>query len=130
MLGSNPDFTADFFARPDSLKQFRDYLSWRTSRQWSIEDLDALFARVKLDSQRHYREPVPYGEYLKLLWQAPLECARCKRRPPEVMLHVDHILPASRGGPSKRNNLQFLCSQDNLRKSNKREVGDQWLNLR
>lgn len=119
-----------FFSKPDALKQFRDRLRSRTRRDWSAHDLRALFERVRADSQKHYREPVPYEEYLKLLWQVPLECARCKRRPPEVVLHIDHVTPASRGGTSLRENLQFLCATDNLRKSNAREVGRQWLDFK
>jgi 5-methylcytosine-specific restriction endonuclease McrA len=77
----------------------------------------------------HYREPITYGEYLKLLWQVPLECAACHRKPPEVKLHIDHVVPVSRGGRSKRENLQFLCEADNLKKSNQREVTSSWLTL-
>jgi hypothetical protein len=118
-----------FFARPDALKAFRAALRERTGRSWSQHDLDALFERVKNDSRKHFRDPIPYEEYLKLLWQVPWECARCHRSPPEVVLHVDHIVPASRGGSSLRANLQFLCAEHNLRKSNKREASEPWLNL-
>jgi 5-methylcytosine-specific restriction endonuclease McrA len=41
---------------------------------------------------------------------------------------VDHVFPASRGGGSKFENLQFLCADCNLRKSNKLEQEDLWLN--
>ncbi len=119
----------EFFHRPDSLKAFRTLLVKRTGRTWSTHDLDALFERVKLDRAQHFRRAVGYQEYLKLLWQVPLECAWCRRRPPEVILHVDHIVPASRGGSSKRQNLQFLCADHNLGKSNKREASKIWLDL-
>ena len=118
-----------FFARLDALKVFREILRLRTGRKWSQHDLDSLFERVKAEHTRHFRDPIPYEEYLKLLWQVPLECVQCRRRPPDVVLHVDHIVPASRGGPSKRPNLQFLCAEHNLRKSNKREVSGPWLDL-
>lgn len=118
-----------FFARPNAMKVFRDTLRLRTGRAWSTHDLEALFERVKSEHTQHFRDPIPYEEYLKLLWQVPWECVQCHRRPPEVILHVDHIVPASRGGASKRPNLQFLCAKHNLRKSNKREVSGQWLDL-
>jgi len=121
--------THGFFARPDALKAFRDLLRKRSSRRWSQHDLEALFERVKTDHTRQFRDPIPYEEYLKLLWQVPWECVECNRSPPEVVLHVDHIVPASRGRPSKRPNLQFLCAEHNLRKSNKREVSGPWLDL-
>jgi 5-methylcytosine-specific restriction endonuclease McrA len=130
-LASDWHFSApDFFSRPDALKQFRNSLNDRTKRSWGEHDLVTLFDRVKAALADHYRDPIEYGEYLKLLWQVPLQCAICKKSPPEVELHIDHILPASRGGGSKRPNLQFLCAAHNLKKSNKREVTDQWLDFR
>jgi hypothetical protein len=121
--------TEGFFARPDALKSFRDTLRVRTGRRWSQHDLEGLFERVKAEHTRHFRDPIPYEEYLKLLWQVPWECVQCHLGPPDVILHVDHIVPASRGGSSKRPNLQFLCAEHNLGKSNNREVSGPWLDL-
>lgn len=130
VLARLPGIGHDFFFHPTALRSFRDILRSRTGRAWSDGDLTSLFDRVKAERTQHFREPIPYEEYLKLLWQVPLVCVRCGRRPPEVKLHVDHVVPASRGGKSKRANLQFLCERDNLRKSNRREVEAAWLDLR
>jgi hypothetical protein len=129
VLALSPELQTGFFAQQDALKQFRKILEARTKRSWTPHDLHALYDRVKNEKTTHYRKPIAYEEYLKLLWQSPLECVQCKRRPPDVILHVDHVVPASRGGSSKRANLQFLCAEHNLRKSNKREVSDSWLDL-
>ena len=129
-LASQPAVASDgFFNQPDALKQFRKILRDRTNRKWSENDLQTLFDRVRDQRTTHYRSPVEYGEYLKLLWQVPLQCAACAKVPPEVVLHVDHVTPASKGGTSKRINLQFLCAEHNLRKSNNREVSDLCLDL-
>ena len=127
-LSQEPGINRAFFQRPDALRQFRLLLAARTRRQWSEHDVDRLFDRVKDDQVEHFRERIPYEELLKLLWQVPYECANCKRHPPDVKLHVDHIIPASKGGRSKRWNLQLLCATHNLRKSNSREVMT-WLDL-
>ena len=78
---------------------------------------------------RHYREPIPYGEYLKLLWNVEHRCVVCGRKPPDVVLHIDHIEPVKRGGKSRARNLQFMCQEDNLRKGSQTQEGRPWLNL-
>ena len=48
-------------------------------------------------------------------------CRACGASPaknPDVELHIDHILPWSKGGETENNNLQTLCSKCNLGKSN------------
>lgn len=47
-------------------------------------------------------------------------CVRCGRgREDGVKLHVDHIIPVSRGGKSTMDNLQTLCEDCNCGKGNK-----------
>lgn len=47
-------------------------------------------------------------------------CQLCgKYMPDEVGLHIDHIIPISKGGKSVPSNLQVLCSKCNGKKSNK-----------
>lgn len=47
-------------------------------------------------------------------------CQNCgKYMPNEVGLHVDHIIPISKGGKTVPSNLQVLCSKCNGSKSNK-----------
>jgi hypothetical protein len=47
-------------------------------------------------------------------------CVACgRRRRDGVELHVDHIVPRSRGGQDTLDNLQTLCSECNLGKSNR-----------
>ncbi len=47
-------------------------------------------------------------------------CQYCgKYMPDEVGLHIDHIIPVSKGGKTVPSNLQVLCSKCNGSKSNK-----------
>ena len=47
-------------------------------------------------------------------------CQVCgKYMPDEVGLHIDHIIPVSRGGKTVESNLQVLCSKCNGHKSNR-----------
>jgi 5-methylcytosine-specific restriction endonuclease McrA len=43
-------------------------------------------------------------------------CAYCGRSPPEVELHVDHIVPVSAGGSDEESNLRAACADCNLGK--------------
>ena len=47
-------------------------------------------------------------------------CVYCGQSPaknPKIVLHVDHIVPVAKGGIKAINNLQTLCSDCNLGKS-------------
>ena len=64
---------------------------------------------------------------LRLRWHAlkrdRFSCVACGANPactPGVELHVDHIIPWSKGGETVLNNLQTLCAVCNLGKSNTR----------
>ena len=49
------------------------------------------------------------------------KCCACGASPakdPSVELHIDHIVPYSKGGDTQIDNLQTLCSKCNLGKSN------------
>ena len=49
-------------------------------------------------------------------------CCKCSLGIPEISktsLHIDHIIPVSRGGKSTLDNLQTLCANCNMDKSNK-----------
>jgi 5-methylcytosine-specific restriction endonuclease McrA len=43
-------------------------------------------------------------------------CVHCGRRPPKVILHVDHVIPWSAGGRTQLENLRTTCSDCNLGK--------------
>ena len=47
------------------------------------------------------------------------QCVCCGRKPPEVSLEVDHVIPFSKGGGNDLSNLQALCFDCNRGKSNR-----------
>ena len=56
----------------------------------------------------------------KVLARDNFKCCVCGASPakdPAVVLHVDHIVPWSKGGETELDNLQTLCSECNLGKS-------------
>lgn len=56
----------------------------------------------------------------KIMVRDHYTCQICgKYMPDEVGLHIDHIIPVSKGGKTVPSNLQVLCSKCNGNKSNK-----------
>ncbi len=48
------------------------------------------------------------------------KCVSCGRRAEDnIILHIDHITPRSKGGKDEMNNYQTLCETCNIGKSNK-----------
>lgn len=62
------------------------------------------------------RKPLPTGIRLEVFKRDKGKCVICGRGPPEVTLHVDHIIPVSKGGKDTLDNLRTLCSECNLNK--------------
>jgi hypothetical protein len=67
----------------------------------------------------------PRGINLRLRWtilkRDNFSCRKCGRSPakdPSIILHVDHIIPWSKDGETVIENLETLCEQCNLGKSN------------
>jgi ATP adenylyltransferase len=63
--------------------------------------------------------PVPDSLYYNVMKDADGRCALCGATKNERPLHVDHIKPRSKGGKTKYENLQVLCSKCNQAKSNR-----------
>ncbi len=59
----------------------------------------------------------------KIMERDNYTCQLCgKYMPDEVGLHVDHIIPISKGGKTISSNLQVLCSKCNGKKSNHKAI--------
>jgi ATP adenylyltransferase len=64
-------------------------------------------------------DPVPNSLRYQVLKAAGGKCELCGVSAKEAVLHVDHIQPRSKGGKNTVENLQCLCEQCNLGKSNR-----------
>lgn len=65
---------------------------------------------------------IPLGVRIKVLYRDSFKCVFCGRSPATdagVKLHIDHKTPFSVGGKSTIDNLQTLCQDCNLGKSNR-----------
>ncbi len=125
------EWIAKLKSAPNGMAQFKEAVEKRTRMKWDVENTGKLYERVIQATEKHYRKPITYEELIRLLINSPLKCSNssCGKTPPEVKLHIDHTLPASKGGDSQYENLKFLCEKCNLMKSNKLERSGIWLKL-
>ena len=87
-------------------KRIADFLQSRGVEIWSgLLEMDPVPSTVRYDVLKRDRK-----------------CGLCGAAPEidsDVRLHVDHIVPRSKGGSNEMSNLQVLCSECNLGKSNR-----------
>lgn len=79
-------------------------------------------SRTASPEKRNVSEKLRY----RVLARDQFKCALCGRSPanePGVKLHVDHVLPFSKGGKTTFENLRSVCSQCNWGKGNELEKG-------
>ncbi len=68
------------------------------------------------------KRDIPVSLRYQILKRDNFRCVSCGASPakdPSVELHIDHIIPWSKGGETTADNLQTLCSKCNLGKSNR-----------
>lgn len=89
----------------DQVLDFRD----QVKRQMEIRSSAYYQRKIMTDSLRY-----------DILKRDGFRCVLCGRSANDgVKLHVDHILPVSRGGKTERDNLRTLCSDCNMGKRDK-----------
>lgn len=73
------------------------------------------------DWERGARVMITGAQRFRILDRDDYRCLACGRNPETggVVLHVDHIKPRSKGGTDDDENLQTLCSECNIGKSNR-----------
>jgi 5-methylcytosine-specific restriction endonuclease McrA len=104
--------------------------AYAKSYEWDFEQL-----RNGLAEMRRIRETQSTAKFLRqqernrmnasiryqVLTRDDSRCQRCGATPQTdgVILHVDHIIPVSKGGRTELDNLQTLCERCNLGKSDR-----------
>jgi hypothetical protein len=68
------------------------------------------------------RRDIPLGMRFKVLIRDRFKCVLCGDHPArnaDCVLHVDHIMPWSRGGKTRQDNLRTLCAACNVGRGNR-----------
>lgn len=98
-------FSCDYYYLQERWQKLQDIGLECTLREYETKNQRALMTR-------ELRE--------QIMKRDNYTCQLCgKYMPDEVGLHIDHIIPVSKGGKSIPSNLQVLCSKCNGHKSNK-----------
>jgi|APSaa5957512576_1039674.scaffolds.fasta_scaffold18479_2 5-methylcytosine-specific restriction endonuclease McrA len=102
-----------------------EFISWKSGA--SVEEIERELRQVTaVESETHFNHKTNRSISLSLrydiLKRDNFRCVKCGASPaltPGTQLHIDHKIPWSKGGETEEANLQTLCSDCNLGKSNK-----------
>ena len=82
--------------------------------------------KIKSNFKKYNSRNIPLSVRLKVLNRDNFRCVFCGKSPTTdfgTKLHLDHIKPFSKSGKSTFENLQTLCEECNLGKSNIEKIG-------
>lgn len=125
-------FTRRFGGWRNALTAFIEYIKSddnsviEETKKTSLQDVEVPVTEKEVAKPRNIiQKRTPRNINLKLRFKVLLrdnfKCCYCGASPakdPNVILHVDHILPWSKGGETELENLQAACSTCNLGKNN------------
>lgn len=100
-----------------ALKEFIDYIN----KEDEIKQSETILDKNTIQCSHKTKRDINLRIRFKVLSRDSFKCCICGRSPattPGLVLHVDHIIPWSKGGETVIDNLQTLCSDCNLGKSN------------
>ena len=96
-----------------AIKEFIEYANDKDIKSVKNGSADTSTKKISRDPSLRLR--------FKVLKRDNFSCVQCGASPaknPAVLLHIDHIKPWSKGGETEISNLQTLCQNCNLGKSN------------
>lgn len=136
VISPNSKFHGSTYARRfgswrSSLESFIKYVNSENNNEGARESksklipINNLIENPKPTQKEIKIKRTPRGINLRLrftiLKRDNFSCSKCGRSPakdPSIILHVDHIIPWSKDGETIIDNLETLCEQCNLGKSN------------
>jgi len=99
-----------------ALEKFVEYIN-----QEDVPKIDKEELKSKPIKTHKTKSSISWRLRFIVMRQDGFKCKICGRSPatdPKIILHVDHIIPWSKGGETVPENLQTLCSKCNIGKSN------------
>jgi hypothetical protein len=129
-INTNPDVIAEYIAQQErkaeerrriALEKEKAEIAAKIKEKHRRHQLEKLVRQELIDSgelfgEQHKRPQIP-REVVDAVYRR--DGGRCVYCGATENLHLDHIIPFSRGGATSVENLQLLCQKCNLEKSNK-----------
>ena len=109
---SSGSYLRKFSQWSNALKSFTKYIN-ENEKVYSFDNHHESIHKTKRDVNLRMRFIVMQRDNFKCC-----VCGASPAKDPSVELHIDHIIPWSKGGETTLQNLQTLCSKCNLGKSN------------
>lgn len=110
----------------DGLIRFWEFANKQIGAELSAADVHDIWNCVELTLIVRSRKAFSFQDYLMIAIKSEQKCEFCGRRPPEVTLEIDHIVPVSKGGTDSALNLRFLCQYHNRSRGNRFHWADVW----
>jgi hypothetical protein len=110
----------------DGLLQFWRFADSTLGTHLEQDEAHDIWNCINLTLISRTRRAFALQDYLLIAARSDQKCQICGRRPPEVRLDIDHILPVSRGGSESHLNLRFLCEHHNRARGNRFHWADIW----
>jgi len=100
--------------KPRQQREISDPIEWKKHRSWVKNKRNRVLKRLISGNLTH-----SFGEWELLKKQYGFTCPACKLSEPQITLTEDHIIPLSKGGTDKIENIQPLCGSCNRKKYTK-----------
>lgn len=110
----------------NGLVQFWEFAQTKLQAQLTQEEIRDLWECADLTLNKQIRKALTFQEYMIVAVRSDQKCEYCGRRPPEVSLDIDHVIPVTRGGDNSYLNLRFLCQHHNRSRGNRFRWADLW----
>lgn len=106
-----------WFREGKDLGRYWKFIEKVTNHEWNYEDVVYWYKFLRDPSET--REDIPPSLRYQVLTRDKFTCQKCGKKAPDIELQVDHILPWACGGGTVVDNLQTLCIDCNIGKSNR-----------
>lgn len=115
-------YIARFETFNNALTTFSEYINSEDDNSINnVQDLDDKTSKSNVQKKHRTKREISDRLRFSILMRDGFTCKSCGASPVKtqgVELHVDHILPWSKGGETVAENLETKCSKCNLGKGN------------